>query len=213
ESAQAVFTERTERELELHEAGLDIAQLNPISSPVQMLRMIFDLMPTQTEADWATVASRLDNLPAALDAVRTSLVTAADADRAPALRQISTVAEQAETWSGMRDTTGYFTNLVAGATDVPQSLRDDLERSAHAAQEAYAELAGFLRAELAPRAPAKDAVGEDVYRLWSRYFTGSAIDPREAYEWGWEEFRRVEAEAERVAERIKPGAGLAGVAE
>src|SRR5699024_3422313 len=71
ESAQAVFTERTERELELHEAGLDIAQLNPISSPVQMLRMIFDLMPTQTEADWATVARRLDNLPAALDGVRT----------------------------------------------------------------------------------------------------------------------------------------------
>src|SRR5699024_2138634 len=156
---------------------------------------------------------RLDNLPAALDGVRTSLLAAAEADRAPALRQISTVAEQAETWSGMRDTTGYFTNLVAGATDVPQSLRDDLERSAHAAQEAYAELAGFLRAELAPRAPAKDAVGEDVYRLWSRYFTGSAIDPREAYEWGWEEFRRVEAEAERGAERIKPGAGLAGVAE
>lgn len=213
ESAQAVFTERTERELELHEAGLDIAQLNPIASPVQALRMAFDLMPAETENDWATIARRLENLPAALDSVRTSLLAAAEAERSPALRQISTVAEQAETWAGMHGTTGYFTNLVAGAAGVPESLRNELEHGAHAAQEAYAELAGFLRAELAPRAPAKDAVGEDVYRRWSRYFTGSAIDPREAYEWGWEEFRRVEAEAKRVAERIAPGLGLAGVAE
>src|SRR5699024_5163327 len=100
ESAQAVFVERTERELELHEAGLDIAQLNPIASPVQALRMVFDLMPTATASDWASAAGRLHNLPTALDGVRTSLLAAAEADRAPALRQISVVAEQAETWAG-----------------------------------------------------------------------------------------------------------------
>src|SRR5699024_11699385 len=49
--------------------------------------------------------------------------------------------------------------------------------------------------------------------LWSRYFTGSATDPHEAYAWGWEEFRRIEAEAKRVAARLDPGADLAGVAE
>ena len=213
DAAKAVFTERTEVELELHEAGADVAQLNPIASPVQSLRMVFDLMPTQTEDDWATIARRLAKLPAALGGVRTSLLAAADAERTPALRQVSKVAEQAETWAGMHGQPGYFSDLVGSAEGVPESLRRDLAHGAHAAQEAYAELAGFLRAELAPRAPTKDAVGADVYRLWSRYFTGSALDLREAYEWGWAEFARVEREAKRVAERIKPGASLAEVAE
>jgi uncharacterized protein (DUF885 family) len=83
---------------------------------------------------------------------------------------------------------------------------------AHAAGEAYAEFAGFLRAELAPSAPAKDAVGEDVYRLWSRHFLGAAVDLQEAYEWGWEEFARVESQMREVADRGKPGATLAEAA-
>jgi uncharacterized protein (DUF885 family) len=211
--ARAVFTERVGLEVEIHEAGQDVASLNVIASPVQDLRMVFDLMPTDTTQQWETIAARMAKVPAALDGVRASLLAAADAGQAPALRQIRKVAEQAEVWAGMSGESGFFTNLVGGAKDVPDSLRGELDRSARSAQEAYAELAGFLRAELAPQAPSADAVGEDVYRLWSRYFLGAAIDPREAYAWGWEEFRRVEREAKEVAQRIKPGATLAEAAE
>ena len=49
-----------------------------------------------------------------------------------------------------------------------------------AASSAYAEFASFLRTSLAPKAPAKDAVGEERYRLGSRYFTGSRLDLAEA---------------------------------
>lgn len=211
--AKAVFTERVGLDVEIHEAGLDVASLNVIASPVQDLRMVFDLMPTETREHWETIAARMAKVPAALDGVRASLLAAAEAGRAPALRQVSKVAEQAEVWAGLSGGTGFFDTVAATAQDVPDSLRAELSDAARAAQESYAELAGFLRAELAPHAPTKDAVGEDVYTLWSRYFTGAALDLREAYEWGWEEFARVEREAKEVAARIKPGATLAEAAE
>ncbi|MEU6644170.1 DUF885 domain-containing protein [Saccharomonospora sp. NPDC046836] len=211
--AKAVFTERVGLDVEIHEAGLDVASLNVIESPVQHVRQVFDLMPQDTPEQWEVIAARLGKIPAALDGVRASLLTAAGAGRSPALRQISKVAEQAEVWAGLNGDAGFFDTFVAGATGVPETLRGELARAARSAQEAYAELAGFLRGELAPGAPVKDAVGEDVYRLWSRYFIGAELDLREAYAWGWEEFTRVEREATRVAEHIKPGATLAEVAQ
>ncbi|SEF33958.1 Uncharacterized conserved protein, DUF885 familyt [Amycolatopsis pretoriensis] len=209
-AAKAVFTERVGLELEIHEAGLDVASLNVISSPVQELRMAFDLMPLETEQDWATVSARIGEVPRALANVRNGLLTAADAGHVAALRQVGKVAEQCETWAGLKDEKGYFTQLV-GSSQVP-ALAADLTHRARAAEEAFAEFAGFLRAELAPKAPVKDAVGEDVYRLWSRYFVGAALDLREAYEWGWAEFARIESEMRAVANRIKPGATLAEAA-
>ncbi|GAB3571915.1 DUF885 domain-containing protein [Amycolatopsis endophytica] len=209
-AAKAVFTERTGLDLELHEAGQDVAAFNVIAGPVQDLRMVFDLMPTDTPEDWANIAKRLAKVPDAVDGIRASLLAAVEAGNAPALRQVTKVAGQAETWAGLSGETGYFENLVSGAPE--GAPRGDLDRGARAAQESYAELAGFLRAELAPKARAKDAVGEDVYRLWSRYFIGAKLDPRESYEWGWAEFLRLEAEMKAVAERIAPGGTLADAA-
>lgn len=211
-AAKAVFTERIGLILEIHEAGLDAASLNVIESPVQHLRMVFDLMPTETASDWATIAARMAKVPEALDHLRASLLAAADAGRVSALRQVSKVAEQAETWAGLKEDTGFFSALVAGATAADEKVRAELEHAARAAQEAYAEFAGFLRAELAPLAPVKDAVGEEVYKLWSRVFTGATFDLQEAYTWGWAEFSRIEAEMREVAGRIKPGATLAEAA-
>jgi uncharacterized protein (DUF885 family) len=212
-AAKAVFTERIGLDVEIHDAGLDEASLNVIASPVQELRMAFDLMPTETGEQWATISARLGKVAGALDGVRASLLAAVDAGNAPALRQVTKVADQAEAWAGLSGDEGFFQNLVAGAEGVSDALRADLDRGARSAQEAYAELAGFLRAELAPRARIKDATGEDAYRLWSRYFIGASLDPREAYEWGWGEFSRLEAEMREVAGRLKPGATLAETAK
>lgn len=46
--AKAVFCERLGRELEVHDAGLRLASLNVIASPVQDIRMVFDLMAAET---------------------------------------------------------------------------------------------------------------------------------------------------------------------
>lgn len=214
-AAKAVFSERTGLELELHDAGLDLSNLNVIASPVHELRMVFDLMPTATANDWAVISRRMSRVPDAVDAVRASLLAAADAGRTAALRQVRKVAEHCETWAGLHADAPYFSTLIAGAAEVggvSDTLRAELAKHAHVAQESFAEFAGFLRAELAPLAPTKDAVGADVYRLWSRFFIGAELDLQEAYEWGWQEFLHLENEMREVAGRIKPGATLAEVA-
>ncbi|GAB1514244.1 DUF885 domain-containing protein [Actinophytocola sp. KF-1] len=206
--AKAVFTERLGVEVEAYEAGLVDADLNVLASPPQTLRSTFDLMPAGSADDWATIATRLSRLPDAIAGYRASLLHAAAKGDVSAVRQVGKVADQCEQWSE-----NFFTDFVAGAADVPDSLRADLDAGAAAASRAYAELAGFLRTELLPKAPAKDAVGEDVYKLLSRRYLGAALDLREAYEWGWAEFMRLEAEMREVANRIKPGATLAEAAD
>ncbi|HEV7909166.1 MAG TPA: DUF885 domain-containing protein [Pseudonocardiaceae bacterium] len=210
--AKAVFLERVGLDLELYEAGQVESALNVIASPVQGLRDVFDQMPTETPEQWAVVAKRLAAMPDAVANLRASLARSADKGDVSALRQITRVAEQCATWAGLSGGKSFFSSLIAGADQADGALRTQLEAGARAASEAYADLAVFLRNDLAPKAPAKDAVGEEVYRLWSRYFTGSRLDLAEAYQWGWEEFIRIETEMKQVAERIKTGATLAEAA-
>jgi uncharacterized protein (DUF885 family) len=206
--AKAVFTERLGVEVELHDAGLVDGDLNVLASPPQDLREAFDLMPAATEENWATIATRLSRLPDAVASYQAGLLHAAANGHVSAVRQVTKVADQCANWGA-----GFFANLVAGAPEVSAGLRADLDAGAVAASAAYTDLATFLRTELLPKAPAKDAVGEDAYRLWSRRYLGAALDLREAYEWGWAEFGRIEAEMRQIADRIKPGAGLAEAAE
>lgn len=207
--AKAVFTERLGVEVETHDAGLVEGDLNVLASPPQDLREAFDLMPAATVRDWATIATRLARMPEAVAGYLAGLRYAAKRGHVSARRQVTKVADQSAKWGE-----SFFTNFVAGAPDtLPASVRADLDAGAAAASQAYADLATFLRTELLPKAPAKDAVGEDAYRLYSRRYLGAALDLREAYDWGWTEFLRLEAEMTEIANRIKPGAGLAEAAE
>ncbi|MFC4372874.1 DUF885 domain-containing protein [Nocardia halotolerans] len=210
--AKAVFCERVGLEVELHEAGLRSSALNVISSPVQDIRMVFDLMATETAADWAVIGTRLSRVAHTLAGLRSALLASAEHGRTPALRQITRVAEQADDWAGGPGGTGFFSTFVVAAESVADAPRAELRKFARAADRAYGDLATFLRTELAPRAPVADAVGEQTYRLWSRYFTGADIDPREACAWGWSEFSAIRAELLAVADRIAPGASLADTA-
>ncbi|MET1071540.1 MAG: DUF885 domain-containing protein [Umezawaea sp.] len=209
--AKAVFLERGSVSVDLYEAGRVESDLNVLASPVQALREIFDQMPTDTPEQWAVVARRLAAMPDAVAKLRSGLSYAADKGHVSALRQVAKVADQCDTWSGRRGGRSFFANLVDGA-QVDAALRTDLEKGATAASEAYGDLAAFLRDDLATKAPKKDAVGEEAYRLASRYFDGSRLDLAEAYEWGWEEFTRIESEMKQIVGRIKPGATLAEAA-
>ncbi|RLK61513.1 DUF885 domain-containing protein [Actinokineospora cianjurensis] len=205
-NAKAVFTERVGLQVELFEAGERLADLNVIASPPQDVRQVFDLMPNDTADDWAVIAARLGQVPTALAGYQQSLRAAAAKGDVAALRQVTKVADQCRTWS-----TSFFTDLVSGA-QVEGALRSDLDAAAAGASSAYAGLADFLTDELAAKAPTEDAVGEDRYRLWSREFTGARLDLHEAYEWGWAEFTRLEAEMKQVADRISAGASIAQAA-
>ncbi|MGJ7904907.1 DUF885 domain-containing protein [Actinopolyspora sp. H202] len=210
--AKAVFTERVGLDVELHEAGADMSALNVIASPVQELRQVFDLMPGETERHWDDIAKRMAAMPAAVKGLTAGLSEAAANGDVAAARQVKRVAEQCDTWSGRTDGKSFFGGMVARAENLSPNLRAELDTAADLASEAYAGLADFLRGELLPQAPAEDAVGEERYRLWSRYFTGAKLDLHEAYEWGWREFAAIEADMKRVADRIKPSATLAEAA-
>ncbi|MFD3510141.1 DUF885 domain-containing protein [Nocardia sp. NPDC058666] len=210
--AKAVFIERIGLEVEIHDAGLPLTSLNVIESPVQNIRMVFDVMPTDTAADWTVIARRLAGVPEALAGVRASLLVGVRRGQICALRQVVKVAEQADTWAGAAGKEGFFSTFVAAAEELDGAPLTDLRQGALAAERAYAELADFLRSELVPIAPVTDAVGEQTYRLWSRYFTGADLDLQEAYAWGWAEFARLEAEMAAIADRIAPGASLSDTA-
>ena len=201
------------RELQLqidkHDAGFDQRDLNVIASAPQSLRDIFDLMPTDSEEDWSHVATRMRNLPAAMDGYIRTLRTGIAAGNVPAIRQIREVVAQAA--KHVADT-GFFTRLAEGARagerDLPESLRGDLAAAARDSAGAYAVLSDFLQNELAPHAPERDAVGREIYTLASRDFLGAVVDLDETYEWGIEELARMTAEQESIAREIKPGASV-----
>lgn len=192
--------------VEQHEAGTWRSDLNVIASPVQGLRDVFDLMPTETDDDWAVVATRLRHLPEAMSGYVASLRAGIAADDTPAIRQVREVAAQAARHAGAES---FFTSLVAGAHDVPASLTGDLERGAAQARQAYGELVDFLTDELAPVARTQDGVGRERYALASRAFVGADVDLDETYAWGLDELARMVAEQEAVAEQVLPGAGVA----
>ena len=199
--------ERLGLELELHDAGELDGDLNVIESPVQSTRQVFDLMPTEGEDAWRTIATRMSAVPAALAAYRRSLVQARDGGRVAARRQVLACAGQCTQWTSGEDG-GFFGHLVAGS-GMQGEIRTDLETAARAASQAYAELGTFLRDELAPHAPEHDGVGRERYALWSRYFLGAEIDLDETYAWGLEELARIEQEMAAVADQIVPGGCVA----
>jgi len=204
------LTRELELELEKHEAGFAQRDLNVIASPAQGLREIFDLSPTATETDWATIAKRMHNLPAAMAGYIQTLRSGIDAGNVPAIRQVREVLAQAE--KQVADTGFFFqlaSNAKAGDAELSATLKSELAAGATASARAYAELAAFLKDELAQHAPEQDAVGRDIYALASRSFLGATVDLDETYEWGLEELKRMIDEQESIAREIKPGASVA----
>jgi len=198
------------RQLELaideHEAGVARRNVNNLASPVQEVRDIFDLVRTETEGDWVSVAKRLRNVRGALEGYIATLREGIEHGTVPAIRQVAIAIRQAEEQAGVDS---FFTAFVASAPVAAAPLARDLEEGARSACEAYGMLAAFLRDELAPVATERDAVGREYYALASRGFLGATIDLDETYEWGVEELRRMAAEQEAIAREILPGATVA----
>jgi uncharacterized protein (DUF885 family) len=194
--AGEAMKERLGLELEMNEAGLDVG-LNVLASPWHSTREVYDLMPTENEEHWSNVASRLHDLPKAVDGYRRTVEVEIARGRPPARRQVLAVVPQIHRAAG-----GFFTDLVAPAPDV---LRADLDAGVAAATASYEEFARYLSEDVLPRAREHDGVGREVYAIASRYFLGARVDLDETYTWGLAELDRIEAEQRHVADQIVPG--------
>ena len=208
----AAMTDRLRLDLELHDAGEYLAQLNVIASPLQALRDVLDIMPTATTDDWANIASRVSRVPEAIHGYIESLRAGARRGLVPAKLQVDEAILQAAELADPK--TSFFVTFTGGASPdgapAPAALANDLAMAGRKAAGAYGSLVEFLSDELAAKAPLADAVGRDRYALWSREFVGAAVDLDETYEWGLDELARMAAEQDRIVKEIAgPGATIA----
>ncbi len=203
--AKAAFLERTGLEIETTDAGYSRSHLSVISSPIHSLREIFDLMPRDTEDDWANIGKRMVGVPAAIEGIKATLVDEADHGRVVAQRQYIEVAEQIVGWTGGHGSPAFFDALAAEA---PDALRAELAKSAATATAAFGEIGEFLVSTMAPQGKLKEAVGREHYALASRNYLGATIDLEETYAWGWQELKRLEDDMLRMSDLIKPGATI-----
>ncbi|MBI2777375.1 MAG: DUF885 domain-containing protein [Chloroflexi bacterium] len=193
-------------ELGVIEAGERERNLSIIVGPAASTRSVFDLMDKSTPEGWQHIAARLRAVPACLDGYRASLEDGLRNGRPAARRQALAVAEQCGTWAG-DGKGGWFAGFVAESRPIvgDGALAKELTAAAVEAGNAYGRLGAWLRDEYAPQAASVDASGEERYQAWARFLLGTDLDLDEAYQWGWEELARLEAQKAEEVERIIPG--------
>ena len=197
--------------IDAHTAGEHLRSLRVLGSPFQGIRMVFDLMPRDTEEDWRNIAARLALIPQGLDGYRQSLLEGLRQSKPSSRRQVAGCAQQAEVWTGADGSGSFFHGLLDSFDEVglaSDALRRDIADGADAAARAYTDMGRFLLDEYMRGATERDGVGAERYSLSSRAFNGIDMDFRETYDWGWEQLRWVESEMAKTAEKILPGAGV-----
>jgi uncharacterized protein (DUF885 family) len=200
--ARAAMLERLGLAVEQYDAGEVTSDVNVIASWMHSVRQVFDLMPVDGEEAQRDLAVRMAAVPQAYAGLRRTYLQAAQRGRVAARRQVEGCARQCADWSAAD---GAFYLGLVDRTDATGTLRRQLDQAAQAATAATAEFGRFLRTELLPLAPERDAVGRDRYLLASRSALGAVVDLDEAYAWGWAEIRRLEAELAQVAGQIVGG--------
>ncbi|QCX28253.1 DUF885 domain-containing protein [Nocardioides jishulii] len=207
--ARDAFLERLGLQRALSAAGYERSDFSVISSGLHSIREVFDLMPTEGEEAWSTIASRLEAIPSTLTGYRVTLADEAARGRVAAARQYTEVAAQVERWTGQVGAGGdFFAGLVA-RSDASGTLRTRLDAAASRASRAFADFGLFLDDEMAPQGRRNEAVGREHYALASQAFLGATIDLEETYAWGWTELKRISDDMAATADRIQPGATLA----
>jgi uncharacterized protein (DUF885 family) len=199
--AAGFLRERLAAQLAWHRLEEPLRLLQAPLGLVSELRDSADLLPRDGDDDWHRIAMRLAAIPAMFDSWRASLELGLDRGLPAARRQAVEQALAADRCVGSHDA------LVASYGDGPVAA--ELAAAASQAYQGYAEVARYLREDYAPRAAEADGVGAQRYAVAARLSLGADIDFSEAYEWGWDELRRIDAEMTAEAGRVKAGASVA----
>src|ERR1700722_20805641 len=117
--ARDAMRERLALAVERYEAGDTTSELNTINSWVQMVREVFDLMPTDGEEAAVSIARRMAAVPRAYRQLSATLLDAARDCRSPARRQVEEVAGQCAAWA--KPGGSFYAGLVGRLTAVPDS--------------------------------------------------------------------------------------------
>ncbi len=194
-----------------YDANEHLVSIRVLAGDVDAARAIFDLMPTDTAEQWSVIAERMSKVPQAFAGMRESWKLGLDRGVKAQRRQVLASSEQLATWAGRKDAPAFFEQFAESAAAVAGAPLEQLRKAAKSASQALGETADFLVNDYAPQADVRDGVGPERHALARRRFMGMKVEAKDAYEWGWAEVQRIDAEMERVAKEILPGATLAEV--
>ena len=112
--AAEMMSDRLSINVALYDLGEHLRDLNVLGSPIQGVRMAFDQMPTDTEADWEVMAARIGLVPEGLSSLQAAYDEGVAQGLVAARRQVVGCVQQAEVWSGTGDakTPPFFQTLV-----------------------------------------------------------------------------------------------------
>ena len=209
--AAGVLRESLEISGEEFDANEHLVSIRVLAGDVDAARAIFDLMPTDTAEQWSVIAERMSKVPQAFAGMRESWKLGLDRGVKAQRRQVLASSDQLATWAGRKDAPAFFEQFAESATAVPGAPLEQLRKAAKNASLALGETADFLVNDYAPQADTRDGVGPERHALARRRFMGMKVEAKDAYEWGWAETQRIDAEMERVAQEILPGATLSEV--
>jgi uncharacterized protein (DUF885 family) len=201
--AAAHLRERLQAQLNWQRAGEPLRDLRTPFGLVAEVRDSVDLLPRNDQEDWRDIVARLQAIPDMFAGWRTSLDLGLERGLRAPRRQAVEGAIQADRYAA-----GTHDALLAqyGEQYGDGPLAAELAAAAAASYAGYAEMARYLREEYAPEAAEADAAGPERYAIAARLSLGTDLDAEEAYEWGWAELARIEAELAAEASRIRPGA-------
>jgi len=198
--AAGFLRERLEAQLAWHQLNEPLRLVRAPIGLISSVRDSVDLLPRDGDDAWPNIAARLAAIPVMFASWRASLDAGVAQGLTAARRQAVQAAVAADHCVGSHD------SLVASYGDGP--LAAELAAAVARAYQGYTDLARYLREDYAPRATEVDAVGIERYAVAARLNLGADIDLKEAYDWGWAELARIEAEMRAEANAIRPGASL-----
>ena len=211
--------ERLTAERDWHALDEPLRLLNAVYGPLRVISgNVEEARPAvEDAADWERTHARLAAVPVMLASWRAALALGLERGLPAARRQAVETALRADRLAGVdgapverlpgaaptSSARGVHARLLAEYGDGPLAV--PLAKAAEAAHAGYAELAGYLRDEYAPRATERDGVGARRYAVASRLALGADVDLLEAYDWAWAELHAVEAELASEAARVTGG--------
>ena len=208
ETTVAAMRERLGLAVEFHARRADLMDIAGIASGLHAIRGVYDMMPTDTPAQWATIARRLHAVPHAIDQWFASQLAGIEEGIRPARRQVDGLAAQCRGWT---KPDGYFDTLEANAGNaaLDAATRDAVQAGIAVAKRGFDAAADRLTSQIQPLTVDEDAVGIVRYELFSREFLGQAVDCAEYYRWGLDEVARIEDESLAIAAGLRPGLTVA----
>lgn len=203
--AARVMLGALDEDLASDEAGEHLRDLSHLGSSFQRIHSVFSDMSTDSEERWQQLCARLESIEKPYAQLRERLAVGRERGHFVAARQLESVSRQARRLAAEGSA---FDELTRGTSEPSPATRARLDSAILHAKAVLDGFAQHLERDVLPSAPTADGIGEEMYRPALDRLLGLAIEPREAYAWGWEELHRIRAAMTRLSEQILPGAPL-----